>query len=316
MDLLSSLTDDWQSGEELAAQLGVSRAAVSKAAGVLAESGVPVEVERSSGYRFQPGTPAPPALASALTARGLGDAPDVVGRSYRYLGKATSTQDELRTWIGEGAPRGAVVLAERQTQGRGRRGRTWTSADEPGRGLTFSVLLTPGSVSQLPLLPLVAGLALARVCGAGSHVKWPNDLLAPDGRKIAGILVEAQTIGSEVAFAMVGIGINVTPPAPEGGATFADLGAEPRTRVDVLADVLSELGAQTDRLDRGDVDGILADWTAHSRMFSEPVRIEVGEGVVEGIASGLDATGGLLVKTKDGGEPVLVSAGDVEMISR
>ena len=307
MDLLLALGDDWRSGEDLAAELNVSRAAVSKAAGVLADAGIPVEVERATGYRLAPGTPTASALAGAM--RDLGSQPM---SDYRYLGRATSTQDELRAWASDGAPVGAVVLAETQTEGRGRRGRTWTST-EPGAALTFSMLLRPDApLTRLPLLPLAAGVALARAVGGGSHVKWPNDLLAPDDRKLAGVLVEAQTSGDEVDLAMVGIGLNVIAPAPEGGAAVSELETGELSRVRLLAAVLAEVRIQAQRV-ANDPDGLLADWRAHTRMLDRPVRVRTAAGTVAGSATGLAPGGGLIV-TADDGTTTLVNAGDVEMI--
>lgn len=99
-------------------------------------------------------------------------------------------------------------------RGRGRRGRAWTPV--PG-GLTFSVLLrgggedgqTPLTLPELALMPLAAGVAVQAACGAGG-LKWPNDLLAPDGRKLAGILLEADLRGEEARRAVLGIGLNVS----------------------------------------------------------------------------------------------------------
>ena len=307
MDLLSALGDGWRSGEDLAAELDVSRAAVSKAAGVLTEAGIPVEVERATGYRLAPGTPTPHALANAV--RGRGSEPV---SAYRYLGRATSTQDELRSWASEDAPVGAVVLAETQTEGRGRRGRTWTSP-EPGAALTFSMVLRPDvPLTRLPLLPLAAGVALARAVGGGAHVKWPNDLLAPDDRKLAGVLVEAQTSGDEVDLALVGIGLNVIAPAPEGGAAVSELEVDEPSRVSLLARVLDELRTQAARL-ADDPEGLLADWRANTRMLGRPVRVLTAAGTVTGSASDLDPGGGLIVTAGDG-TTTLVNAGDVEMI--
>ncbi len=147
--------------------------AVSKEARKLLAEGYPVEASRR-GYRILPGTPLP----HLFQPQGR------LGRPYRYLGRVGSTQDVLRAWAEEGAPEGALVLAEVQEKGRGRRGRPWES--RPGASLTFSLLLRPSlPLPALGLLPLLSGLALREAVGVGG-LKWPNDLLAPDGRKLAG----------------------------------------------------------------------------------------------------------------------------------
>lgn len=145
------------------------------------------------------------------------------GREYHYAEQTETTQRMLP----EGAAHGAVALAERQTQGRGRLGRTWVDS-----GLMFSVALyPPPPVARWPELTLVAARAVADAIGESASIKDPNDVLV-GGRKVAGVLAEA---GARV---VLGIGINV------GGATFPGAGQVDRDRLDLLVDVL-------DRLERG-----------------------------------------------------------------
>lgn len=157
--------------------------------------------------------------------------PDVVesalrgsyGREYHYAKEAATTQRMLPA----GAAHGAVALAEHQTEGRGRLGRTWV--DEPGSGLTFSVALyPPPPVARWPELTLVAAQAVADAIGPAAAIKHPNDVLI-DGRKVAGILAEA---GDRV---VLGIGINVGA-APWAGAGFVEV-----ERLALLAEVLLRL---------------------------------------------------------------------------
>lgn len=304
MELLDALTDEPRSGEVIAADLGVSRAAISKAAKALQDSGIPVIVDRARGYSLPPGTPTPIAFTKA---RGL----SVIETPYRYLGSTTSTQDALRTWAVDGAPTDAVVVAEAQTQGRGRRGRAWTS--HPGASLTFSVLLRPSiPVASLGLISLAAGIATADAIGHGSTLKWPNDVLAHDGHKLAGILAESQTSAEEVDLVFLGIGVNVTGEAPEHGASVSEFDPHVR-RVDLLVRIL-------DGLDRWvgvtseDPSSLLTAWIERSAMIGASVTAastrDAAANVV-GIATGLDPTGALIVAT-DVGE-VTVHAGDVTL---
>jgi len=157
--------------------------------------------------------------------------PDVVlphlrggfGRPYYYEVETASTQRLLA----EGAPHGAVALAEHQTEGRGRLGRVWV--DEPGAGLAFSVVLDPPPpVARWPELTLVAARAVAAAIGEGATIKDPNDVLV-QGLKVAGILAEASDR------VVLGIGVNVGS-APWPGAGFVE-----RDRLELLVAILDEL---------------------------------------------------------------------------
>ena len=145
------------------------------------------------------------------------------GREYHYADEAPTTQ----RMFPEEAAHGAVALAEHQTEGRGRLGRVWI--DDPGGGLTFSVvLLSPQPVARWPELTLVAADAVAEAIGEDAAIKQPNDVLVR-GRKAAGILAEA----SERV--VLGIGINI------GSAPWAGAGWVERDRLDLLVDVLERL---------------------------------------------------------------------------
>jgi BirA family biotin operon repressor/biotin-[acetyl-CoA-carboxylase] ligase len=290
MGLLDLLDETYQRGETLADRLGVSRAAVAKEAKRLMALGFPVEVGRR-GYRIRPGTPLPH----------LFQPEGRLGKPYRYLGRVGSTQDILRAWAEAGAPEGALVLAEVQERGRGRRGRPWES--RPGESLTFSLLLRPAlPLSALSLLPLLAGLALFEAVGLGG-LKWPNDLLAPDGRKLAGVLLEAKAEGEEVAYALLGVGVNVAW-APEGAASLQEFG--PYSRQEVLLAFLRRLEALLPLLE--DPEALLARYRQASYTLGRRVRVETPKGVVEGVAQEVLPDGSLLV----GG--VRVGAGEVALL--
>ena len=157
--------------------------------------------------------------------------PDVVlprlrgsfGRPYYYAEETPSTQ----RLVPDDAPHGTLVLAEHQTEGRGRLGRVWI--DEPGAGLTFSIVLHPAPpVADWPALTLVAARAVAAAIGDGATIKEPNDVLV-DGRKVAGILAEA------AERVVLGIGVNVTSaPWPGSGAVDGD-------RLELLVEILERL---------------------------------------------------------------------------
>lgn len=297
--LLPLLTDRPQSGDHLGQLLGVGRVTVNTLARRLQEEGVPVRVSRA-GYALEPGTPAP----------GLVPLRGEFGRALCYRGTVSSTQDDLRLWADaerHPAPHGAVVVAERQTAGRGRRGRSW---DTTHGTLAFSLLLREAlTLPELARMPLAAGVALHAACtdlGVPCGLKWPNDLLTPDGRKLSGILLEADLRGEEARRAVLGIGINVGA-APQGAAHLQE--AVPQlTRAEVLGEVLGQLEhwlAQP-------APAVLAAWKAASLTLGRPVRVATARAVVEGVARDLDEQGNLLVETEAGVQTV--GAGDVQLV--
>ncbi|UQN07455.1 biotin--[acetyl-CoA-carboxylase] ligase [Deinococcus sp. QL22] len=298
--LLPLLSDLPQSGEALGARLGVGRVTVNTLARRLEADGVPVVISRE-GYALAAGTPAPMLVAPLL-------ATHTFGQALRYAGTVTSTQDVARAWADDAAApaaHGAVVVAERQSAGRGRRGRAW---DTTHGTLVFSVLLHGLTLPELALIPLAAGVAVQAASRIGG-LKWPNDLLAADGRKLAGILLEADLRGEEVRRAVLGIGINVS--AAPGGAAFLTEWRPDLTRDRLLADLLAALEhwlAQP-------LAQILTAWRQTSVTLGRPVQVQTPRGPVAGTALDIDAQGSLLVQVS-GGEVVTISAGDVQLVGQ
>lgn len=133
------------------------------------------------------------------------------GRPLRFLDEIGSTNTEALRWAKEGAPEGALVVTGHQTQGRGRRGRSWSST--PGKLLQFSLVLRPqGPPETLGLVTTALGVACAdaiqRLCGLEPTIKWPNDVRV-GGLKVAGILAETELSGTSVDVLIAGVGINV-----------------------------------------------------------------------------------------------------------
>ena len=197
---------DYLSGQELSRDLGISRAAVWKAVEVLRRQGYDIEARTGRGYRL---VGAPDLLTQETVERYLIRPRD----NFRVLSETDSTNSACRRLALEGAPDGTVVLADCQTAGRGRRGRSFQSP--AGKGLFFSILWRPDCAPE-KLLPLTALSAVAvcrairQVCGAQAQIKWPNDLVL-SGRKLAGILTEMALEGESghVSHVVVGIGVNV-----------------------------------------------------------------------------------------------------------
>ncbi len=283
--LLPLLTAHPQTGEALGLRVGVNRVSINTLAKRLIEEGIPLEISRA-GYALAAGTPAP-----QLTQR-----TGQLGKDMLYFGTVGSTQDTLRAWadaeIKETAGHGAVVVAERQTAGRGRRGRVW---DTTHGTLVFSLLLLGDqaglslSLVDLALMPLAVGVALQKACGLGG-LKWPNDLLAPDRRKLAGILIEADLRGEEARRAVIGIGLNVTA-APPGAAHLSEFRPEV-TRAMLLGQILQELEYWLS----APATEVLAAWQAVNVTLGQAVSVQTVRGLIEGTAHSLDIHGNLLVQ--------------------
>ena len=234
-----------------------------------------------------------------------------------------STNDEALQRARRGAEPGTIVCAEKQTAGRGRKGRVWES---PAReGLYFSLVVAPRQpLAACPLLSQAASLALAAAIedeiegsAPALDLKWPNDVLAR-GRKAAGILLE--TVAAEArapSAVVVGVGVNVGPAAVpdwlrDSAISLAALAGAAVPRRRLLVRFLERFGAWCARFDAGELDALREAWMGRSTMCrGAAVRIE-GEGRVrEGITCGLTPAGALRVRV-DGREEVVL-AGDVSV---
>jgi BirA family biotin operon repressor/biotin-[acetyl-CoA-carboxylase] ligase len=227
-----------------------------------------------------------------------------------------STNDRARELLEVGDADGVAVVAELQTAGRGRMGRTWTSP--AGHNVTVSVGLRPAmAADEVWQLTLAAALAVHAACArvAPVRLKWPNDLVAPDGAKVAGMLVEAASEADRLLHAVVGVGINVNW-APE--AMPADLAANATSlsalagrsvdRVALLGDLLTALDAEVAGVEAG--RSPLDRYRAACATLGANVVVETPSGRIEGVAAALDDRGALVVRTP-GGTDVPVTSGEV-----
>lgn len=244
---------------------------------------------------------------------------------HTLLARATvgSTNDEAWEAFAVGAPDGTVVVADVQTQGRGRAGRSWHTT--PGRGLALSVLLRQGcDRRQLGLLPLAAGLAVARALetlGARPALKWPNDVLL-GGRKVCGVLCESRrqpaAAGGTVEAAVVGVGLNVSQGAADfpaelaGTATSLALEGIAADRERVAAAFLDALEPLWIELQEGSRARLLEAWSARAAFWGRPVAVRGPAGEVRGTALRLDGDGALVLAREDGSQAVVL-AGDLEL---
>ena len=255
-----------------------------------------------------------PALSAALTRD------SDLWRSLEVVPEIGSTNAALVAAATAGEPEGAVLVAEHQVAGRGRLDRVWTSP--PRAGLTVSFLLRPDvPAARRGWLPLLTGVALAEavgeVTGVRASLKWPNDLLALDGRKLAGILAESS--GNAV---VVGVGLNVSTTAAELPDTGTSLSRVTGGTVDRAPVLLAFLRALERRYRRwtaalGDPvsSGLARDYLAWSSTVGSDVVVSLPDGsTLEGRAEAVDWDGRLVVTTSQG--QVELASGDVRHLRR
>jgi BirA family biotin operon repressor/biotin-[acetyl-CoA-carboxylase] ligase len=263
--------------------------------------------------------PLPPDLAAAL--RATASRRGSLGATAYYFTEIGSTNDAAAALAERGAATGTMAVASSQTAGRGRLGRQWHSP--PDAGLYVSLVIR--SASAAPYLTLAGGVAVAEgVTGATGlpvQIKWPNDIIVPDSarpsrpRKLAGILAEASSGAAGVIYVVLGFGINLRttayPPELRDRATSieAELG-RPVEAWTVLTETLAALNAHLRRLEAGDSAQVLEAWRALAPS-SRGAIVEIGtpSGRVEGVASGIDDSGALLVRLAGRMERVI--AGEV-----
>lgn len=230
------------------------------------------------------------------------------GAPIHYLEETGSTNDDAKAGGRAGAPSGSVWIAESQTAGRGRQGRTWVSPR--GDNLLFSVLYRVSCApARVPVLSLVVGLAVrdavadALAGEAAARVKWPNDVQIR-GKKVAGILVESTVMGAKVENLVVGIGINVlTREFPSEIAEIAtsvareahETGRDP-SRLSILRAVLVNLDRDLELAAHRGLGPMQARLNAHDALAGRRV---VGDGI-EGTAEGIDPEGRLMIRRDDG----------------
>ena len=314
--LLKEKHPGYVSGEEISRLLGVSRTAVWKHMCRLKEKGYEIEAHSKIGYRL---VNSPDKLyENELTGLMKGK---IIGKSLICLESVGSTNELAKELAQSGAVEGTVVVAEEQTMGKGRRGRTWYSP--AGRGLWFTVILRPPiSPVDAAKLTLVTAVAVTKsireMTGFPAGIKWPNDVLV-SGRKAAGILTEMSAEIETVNHLVVGIGINfnldpgaIPSEIAEIATSVTRAGEETVTRAALLAGILNNLDSLYQDFLSGSFPQILSAWREMSVTLNRQVKVESVGMSEEGIAIDIDEDGALLLQKKDG-TIKKVLAGDVSL---
>jgi len=314
--MLRTSDSGFVSGTELAALLGVSRTAVWKHIRSLERDGYGIEAVPSKGYRL---TASPDVIAVDDLLSGL-PAGHIVGSRIRYIRETASTNTIAVELAQQGAPEGTIVLAETQTGGRGRLGRTWAS---PRGNVYLSVVLRPAlPMSKAPLITLVGAVAVAAAVrtypGLEAGIKWPNDVLL-SGKKVSGLLSELSAETDRIRHIVLGIGVNVNMDPRELPAdvrplatTLVAVAGRPVDRTVFLRHLLGELDRWYKHFLK-DEAAVLAEWRTLNVTIGRRVAVRGGGPALEGLARDIDDEGRLLVQL-DTGSVHRVSAGDVTIV--
>ncbi len=322
-DILTLLRNskDYVSGQQLCDQFGVSRTAVWKVINQLKEEGYEIESVPRKGYRLVE-TPkdilSKSEIASRLHTKWA-------GRKLYYLESTGSTNTDAKRLAEEGEPHGTTIVANMQTAGRGRRGRTWQSP--AGANTYFTILLKPDfSPDKASMLTLVMALSVAEaieeITGLKADIKWPNDIVVHK-KKVVGMLTEMSTTPEmdEIQYVVIGVGTNVNYDSPED---FPEELRPTATSLRMEAGHLINRAALTERVlarfevnyekfeETLDLSGLMDSYEKRLINVGAQVRVLDPAGEYTGISRGINAVGELLVE-KENGETINVYAGEVSV---
>jgi len=300
------------SGDELAAELGLSRAGVWKHIQMLKKTGIAIEAQAGKGYVLNEDVFSAGLIQAQLTTK-------CIGKQIVIHEETGSTNRDAMAEAEAGAPEGLVIFANKQTSGKGRLGRTWHTMPE---SLAASVLLRPDlPPEQVPQLSLLTAVALHDALSRYNpdiRIKWPNDLLY-HGAKVAGILTEMRAEPGRVHAVVLGFGINLAAPADgwpddinKPATDMASISVTAISKTALAAAILNALDCWYGiYIKEGFPPVHRAWWQAHAASGAK-VSVYDGKHYIEGIASALDDDGALLLETASGMQRII--AGDLELL--
>ncbi len=309
---------DYLSGVEIGSKLGLTRAAIWKRVNVLRKKGYIIDGSPTRGYKLLES----PDLSIEEIKNALSKESYKIGSDLVFYKSLPSTNAMCVESAHKGAKEGTVIIADEQTKGRGRLGRTWVSPH--GKNLYMSILLTP----QMPpreaaVLTLMSGvaccIALRKLLLIPIHLKWPNDLLVNE-KKIGGILCEMSADMDKISFSVIGIGININmdiEDLPEEVRQIAtsvkmEIGRK-FSRTDIAIEVLKEFDRWYSILLNGGKKDIISEWRDCSSTIGRKVKATIGNQVFKGVAEAIDQEGLLILRLPDG-LFMKVDAGDITML--
>jgi BirA family biotin operon repressor/biotin-[acetyl-CoA-carboxylase] ligase len=307
---------EYLSGQDLSDVLKISRVAVWKHIKKIQKLGYKIESKQKLGYRLVNETEKllPWEIITNLKT-------NVIGKRVYYFQEIDSTQDFAQQIASDKKENGTIIIAEKQTAGRGRLDRKWTS---PKGGIWFSLIIHPKfDVSNSTLIPILSAVALSKsiksILGVETEVKWPNDITM-NGKKVAGILVDASFQANNIDYLILGIGINFDIDAKKLEKRLSKTpnfyGINSLRKKDdktppklLLKEFLLQLEKNLSQLDNGGKSKIIKEWTKRASGIGKKITINTTNGKISGISQGIDNDGALRLKTKT--ETKRIFVGDV-----
>ena len=312
---------EYLSGQDLSDVLRISRVAVWKHIKKIQTLGYIVESKQKEGYKLTKNSDLllPWEIVSGLETK-------ILGQQAYYFDSIDSTQNQALKMANILKNNGAIIIAEKQTGGRGRSGRNWIS---PKGGIWFSVILHPKfDISNITLFPIASSLALSyaieKTCEISTELKWPNDLTIK-GKKLAGMLVDASFESNKIENLVLGVGINFNVNIKEieknlkktenyYGISSLNEHKNKGEAIKLIQSFLLELEKIYEELNKNQTKKIIKEWTKRSSTIGKKIEINTNEGKIKGEAIRIDNDGGLMVKEK--GRTKKVFAGDVIHLSK
>jgi len=300
------------SGEKLASNLGISRAAVWKKVNSLRKYGYKIKSIKNKGYRLvsRPDIPFPEEIKTGFN-------PKIIGREIHYFKEINSTNLCAKKLANESTKEGTVVIADIQLSGRGRKDRTWSS---PLGGLWFSIVLYP----KLPpergmLVTMTASVAVAQaikeITGLNPNIKWPNDVILYK-KKVCGVLTEMEAEMDRINYSIIGIGINVNNEIEEGlhdiAISLKSIVGNHISRVKLLKSMLKHLDENYVKLVAKDYKTIRELWFSFADIIGKKIQVNDEKEDISGVVIDVDESGCLILETDKG--QVRIVSGDMSFL--
>ena len=318
LNFLESHESEYLSGQDLSDVLKISRVAVWKHIEKIRSLGYRIDSKQKRGYKFVNRTEKllPWEITTKIKSK-------FIGRRIYYFDEIDSTQNYALQISNNTNENGAIIIAEKQTHGKGRLNRKWYS---PEGGIWLSVIIHPEfQISDATIIPLAVSLALCesikKVHKIKTDVKWPNDITI-DGKKVAGMLIDTSIQGNKVENLVLGIGINFAVNIQQiekrlknspnfYGVTSLFPEKNKPSKIELLVQFLLELEKVINSLIKGKNAQIIRDWSKHTNMFGKTISVNTGNGKISGIAKKIDSDGALIIKTGTKNRRIFV--GDVTL---